>query len=320
MIMRRFGVIMAGGKGTRLWPISNRQRPKQFMEIDGETLLRRTVNRAAKLPLDKVYVVTTREQRDQAIRESPPAEVICEPEGKGTAGAVLFVARDIDLRWGDGIMVVFPCDHDLEDSREFSEAIETACNLAEKGYIAVLGVPAKYPETGYGYMRVADRPAEGWPVVEFVQKPDADRAEELVKQGSLWCTAIWAAKISVILEEYQRAMPLMEGDSVEGAIISKAENVVAVLAPIRWTDIGNYERLADIMPKDHCGNAVKGNHVGIDTLNSVIYADGGTVVTVGVRDLVVAKWGDLVMVCPKDRAETLQQALVGVIERCDRRS
>ncbi|AEE90775.1 Mannose-1-phosphate guanylyltransferase [Tepidanaerobacter acetatoxydans Re1] len=216
-----YGVIMAGGGGTRFWPLSRANTPKQFLNITGEdTMINDTIKRIKSIvPTDKIIIVTNKIQKkmlSKVIQEDiPEANVLAEPVGRNTAACIGYAAMVIKKRCGDAVMGVFPSDHYIKDADEFQRVLNAAYSIAENTEkLVTIGINPTFPSTGYGYIKY-DRersiPAEGkiaYEVVDFVEKPNLAKAKEYLKNGNyLWNSGMFAWKASVILENFERFLP-----------------------------------------------------------------------------------------------------------------
>ncbi len=262
-----------------------------------------------------------------------------EPEGKGTAPCIGLSALYMKRRNPDAIMASLHADHVIADAEGFRQALRSAAALAEKGYIATLGVTPRWAETGFGYIErgepLADTDVgEAYQVVRFTEKPDADTAQRFISTGRFyWNSGIFVWKLSRILGEIRTLLPdlhrhLEEIDSAIGSpqerqvletvwpriqsvtvdvgIMEKAERVAVVPISVGWNDVGSWKAVSEMMPATSDGNVVVGDHVGLDTSNTLIWGGNRLIATIGLDDMVVVDTDDVVLVCRKDRAQDVK--------------
>jgi len=309
------------------------------------TMLQETFVRVRPLlPPEHIFVVTNRTYapivREQ-IPQLPPQNVIVEPEGRGTAPCIGLSALYLKRLNSDEVMISLHADHVIEDAEGFRQALVAASHVAKEGYLVTLGVKPSRPETGYGYIRRGDFLAradgfEVYMVEEFTEKPDEETARSFLAQGGYyWNSGIFIWKVSTILEEFKRHLPglyaqLMEIDAAIGTpqekdvlekvwrevehetidegIMEKADRVAVIPVDIGWSDVGNWATLADILPKDNENNVVVGGeHIGIDTTGSLLYSTKRLIATVGLKDMIVVDTDDVILVCPKERAQDVKK-------------
>lgn len=308
-----YAVIMAGGGGTRLWPLSRRNRPKQMMAISGDkTLFQIAVERLnGILRPDQIYIVTVEEQARELSRQKPeiPWEnFLIEPMPKGTASVVAMAAQAIQLRDPEGVMVVLTADHFIKNVPHFHHLIKCGKKVAEDGYLVTLGIEPQYPATGYGYIQRGDRLDEfdGLPyyrVLKFKEKPNEDLAREFMERGDHdWNSGMFFWRVDRILQEISSLMPdlyriieviqkawptekrreaLLENwtkivpETIDYGIMEKASRVACIPARnLGWNDVGSWESLFDVLPADENGNIKLADDVFIqDTTDSLFVSE-----------------------------------------------
>lgn len=352
-----FAVIQAGGAGTRLWPRSRRGRPKQLLDIvDRRTMLQSTVDRVLPLiPPERVFVVTGAEHASQ-VREQlpnlPHGNTLVEPAGRGTGPSIGLAAVALSHLAPQGTMLSLHADHVIADTSRFRELLRVAAEVAAGGSLVTLGIEPTHPETGYGYIQrgPALHHINGVPVYKverFVEKPPAEQAAAYVRGGRhYWNAGTFAWRVDVILQAMQRWLPdlhkqLMDisaawntsdretalarvwanvqSVSIDVGIMERAEEVAVVPASIGWSDVGSWASVADVLATSQGQNVVVdgGEHLAIDTEDSLIYAPGRTVATIGLQGLVVVDTGDVLFICPKDRSQDVKK-LVDELRRTGR--
>ncbi len=344
-----YGVIMAGGAGTRFWPLSRERLPKQLLRLSGErTLLEETILRLRNLiPMERLFIVTTpscaRAMMIHAplVREHLRGNLILEPCGRNTAPALGLSAIHLKQKDPGAIMIALPSDHMIRGSDHFFRALEVGREKAEEGYLVTIGIRPTRPETGYGYIKVKggispERGVIPYRVERFVEKPSLRRAKRFLSQGNyLWNSGIFIWKIPVFLKELERYMPdlyraltrieeaLKEGDlptierlyreiepiSVDYGVMERSRKVMVVPGFFQWNDVGSWKALEEIMEKDGMGNVVRGNVIAMDTKNSIIFGGERLLATIGIEDMVVVDTEDATLICPKDRAQDVRKVV-----------
>jgi len=266
--MEHVAVIMAGGKGTRLWPLSTAERPKQFLPLLGDdTMIQCTVKRIAKsIKHENIFIVTSEKYRELSMSQLPelPSEnILCEPVGKNTAPCIAMVTREVIKRFGDAIITVLASDHSINDTEEFIKTIKKAWTYAEKDNIVTLGIPPAYPEIGYGYIKIGKEIDPNKPAVavvdRFVEKPNLETAQQYLQSGDyVWNSGMFVWKNSVIYKCFQDFAPTiaqyidgeidfmdMPSVSIDVAVMEKAANILVIKSTFDWDDIGGWQPLLD---------------------------------------------------------------------------
>lgn len=345
----RYAVIMAGGGGTRLWPAARRHNPKQLQSLIFERpLIAETVHRlTGAYDLDSILVVTAQRYADpirEAVPELPAENIVSEPVGRNTAAAIALAAFRIARQDPESIFAVFPADHVILNSEALYAALDYACDLASHHRVIDIGVPPDRPETGYGYIELGDElerrgELSAHRVKRFVEKPDLAQAEIYLRSGNyIWNSGMFVWRTSQYLEALREHLPRtyaelqaavaaddpealaaaydrIEDISVDYAIMEKTSDVVAVPVDFGWRDIGDWAALYDLMEHDENGNAFAGRHVDIDTRNSLVFAPGKLVATIGIEDLVVVDSGGVLLVMPRSRAQEVKTLLSHLQDR-----
>lgn len=343
--MTTYALIMAGGSGTRLWPRSRVDRPKQFLDITGDmTMLQESLARLSPLIApEQVLIATNEGYVDLAAEqlESVPREnILGEPQGRGTAAAIGLGAVHLRRRDPDAVMVVLTADHLIKNRERLQQALLAASDVASKEWLVTLGITPSYPETGYGYIELgpaldAANELEVYRVARFVEKPDLARAEEFVSSGRYaWNSGMFAWKVERILGEMERYMPslyaklceiensldtsqadevlhrvwpTLENETIDYGVMERAERVAVLPVEIGWNDVGSWASVYEVLPHDGQGNAIVGNHLSLDTSNTLIYSPDRLVATIGLQDLIVVDTGDVVLICPRSRSQDVKR-------------
>ncbi len=340
---------MAGGRGERFWPLSTEERPKPFVPLIGPaTLLQETVARLRSLvPVERILIALGEKHREIASRqvpEIPPANFIVEPIGRDTAACLGLSAIHVALRDPEAIMLALPADHFVADADQFRQTVRIGIENLEGATGIVFGIRPDRPETGYGYIR-AEKPAvraAAWPVLRFVEKPDAAKALEYVRSGRyfwnsgmfLWRNRTLLALFENHMPEISRALgelrPLLDREnaraemlrifsslprvSIDYGILEKASGLRLVPVAYGWDDIGNWTSLARTIPADSSGNVVQGRAVPVQSRDCILLSEDGAVTVFGVSELVVVRARGKVLVCRKDRAAELKTLLSSLPE------
>ena len=331
-------VIMAGGRGTRFWPLSTPTRPKQFLDLErgGRTLLQATFDRALPLAgsLDRVYVATAVEFLPlvhEQLPDLPAAQVIAEPTPRDSGPAMALAAWMIERARGPGTLAFFSSDHKIADVPAFHRAVRIGAALAERERALVaLGVVPTHPSTAFGYVRRGVPVGEGYRVDAFVEKPNAVRAAAYLASGDhYWNAGIFIAPSDVLLAELDQHAPGLLAplraavgpdalaaafaglprQSIDYAVMERTRRALVVPLECGWDDIGDWVALERLLGRDADANTVAGRHVGLEASGNIVYTEGGddVIVTVGVHDLIVVKHGNTVLLVAKDRVADLRR-------------
>ena len=327
-------VIMAGGSGTRLWPLSRAGHPKQFLAVNGkDTMLQATMKRLKKLDISSSVTICNEEHRfyvAEQLREiNMLGSIILEPEGRDTAPAITLAAlTSVD----DPILLVLAADHVIQDEFAFTQAVKEALPLAEAGKLVTFGIVPSEVHTGYGYIKKGSKTGEGFVVDEFIEKPSNKQAEKYIISGDyLWNSGMFLFRASRYLDELKKFRPdIFEAckastieiktdldflrvnkekfiscpaNSVDYAVMEKTADAVVFPMEVGWCDIGSWSSLWDISEKDINGNISIGDVMTHNTKNSFIRTDGQLVASVGVNNLVIISTKDAVMVAHKDSVQ-----------------
>ncbi|MDN8645928.1 mannose-1-phosphate guanylyltransferase/mannose-6-phosphate isomerase [Stenotrophomonas indicatrix] len=332
-------VILSGGSGTRLWPLSREAYPKQFLPLAGElTMLQATWQRVAPIASRGPLVIANEEHRFVAAEQlqqvgAEPAAIILEPVGRNTAPAIAVAALEATREGADALLLVLPSDHVITNEAAFRTAVEAATSAAEAGKLVTFGIVPTGPETGYGYIKAAD--GQGVRAVErFVEKPDLDTATGYVASGQYyWNSGMFLFKASRYLQELERLQPGMlsacrqawqsarrdadftrldkdaftavPSDSIDYAVMEKTADAVVVPLDAGWNDVGSWTALRDVSQQDGDGNAHQGDVIAIDCRNTYAYAQR-LVALVGLDDVIVVETDDAVLVGNADRMQEVK--------------
>jgi mannose-1-phosphate guanylyltransferase len=330
-------IIMAGGSGSRLWPLSRTKYPKQFLSVtDEQTMLQQTLERMNGLEHHSPFVICNEEHRflvaEQLRRvNASHSGILLEPVGRNTAPAVALAAQMTQGIGDDALMLVLAADHVIKDTESFHKAVEAAIPYAERGEMVTFGIGATSPETGYGYIRTGpsvsveiknacdgkEIESRGFTVDSFVEKPNVETAKQYLNSGSyLWNSGMFLFKASVYLEELAKFRPdIFEactkahescfGD-LDFTVMEKTDKAIVVPMNAEWSDVGSWSALWEVNDKDDNGNATRGDVLTEDTQDSFIYSQNKLVATVGVENLIVVETKDAVLVANKDKVQDVK--------------
>jgi mannose-1-phosphate guanylyltransferase len=341
-------VVMAGGSGTRFWPLSRKRTPKQFLPIvSDKTMIEETVERL--LPIisyPNIYTIANRRQTQTIQRLLPrlrKRNLLVEPIGKNTAPSLVLATAWIYLQNPEAVVAGLPSDHLILDNPLFGKKIQAAAEAAarEKSLIT-FGIPPAFPSTGYGYIhyaKVGPKKVAGenfFKVLEFKEKPGLEQARLFIESGNYyWNSGIFLWRADVFAEKLLRHAPdfytywlkmldalkaksaaqiaatfeEIPAISIDCALMEKANGVLVCEGNFGWSDVGAWSSLADIWKKDDFGNAIKGETIVLDTNNSVCFNPGKLTAFIGVKDLIVINTKDALLVCHKDKDQKVRQVL-----------
>ncbi len=335
-------VILSGGSGTRLWPLSRGQYPKQFLPLVSEnTMVQETLLRLSGLPGVSAPIAVCNEDHRFMMAEQlweigqKPAAIILEPVGKNTAPAVAIAA--LSAQSEDDVLLILPADHVITEIPPFQAAIAQAEVLAKQGYLVTFGVVPTQPETGYGYiMKDSEQIGSAYKIAAFVEKPDLPTAKNYLKSGDyLWNSGMFAFTAKSFLTELEKFNPEMlsvckralsaaktdldfirldkaifstcPADSIDYTVMEKTDKGAVIPLNAGWNDVGSWSALWEVTEKDASGNAISGDVLTVDTKDSYIFSENKLVTVIGAEGLVVVETKDAVMIAPKSRVQEVKE-------------
>ena len=348
MVEKVIPLIIAGGKGSRFWPLSREDCPKQFLSIDGgDSLLKRAFLRAQTIAVNAVpYIIAGEDQREQVCAalsgEEGNYQFIGEPFGHNTAIAVFWACKCLKEKEERGIIAVLPSDHQIPDQEGFADTLKKAVAVADlKQSLVVIGVTPHYPATGYGYVERGRKEylenETYYHVHRFVEKPHREKARRYLKKGTYhWNCGMSVFPLTTIFDIFDRHLPSFgqkftdiglydqeglakayresENVSFDVGILEKEKETYLVEAEFRWDDVGSYNSLGSLIRPDEQLNILKGNHILKDVRNSVILTDNRLCAVVGMKDVVIAEDRGVLLICPRRRVEEIKEIVAALKE------
>lgn len=338
-------LIMAGGKGTRFWPLSTEEKPKQFLNLIGkDTMIQMTVNRIKSIiPIERIFICTGEMYVDlvkEQIPELPDRNIIVEPEGRNTAPCIALSALVIKRYYKDSNMIVLPSDHLIKDEEKFRDIVVKASDFIEtnKEAIITLGMKPDRPETGYGYIKYTSEINKNdifnvFKVDKFVEKPNAEKAKEYIENGSyLWNGGMFLWKTSTIVNEIKKYCPenyeaikeiecideedlqklineryhKTEAISIDYAVLEKSKNIYVVPSEIGWDDIGTWKSVERYKDKDINDNILEGNARVIESKSNIAINSGKRIVMIGIDDVMTLETEDSIYIVNKEYMDNLR--------------
>jgi mannose-1-phosphate guanylyltransferase len=346
MNKNNYVAIMAGGIGSRFWPISRTDYPKQFLDIlnTGRTLIQATFDRFAKfIPAENIYIITFEHYKDIVaiqIPELPAENILCEPSRKNTAPCVAYISYKLHQRNTNANLICAPADHIITDQEGFEKVCKDALQFTAhiKGLLT-LGIKPTHPNTGYGYIQYEQHAVSDnvYKVKTFTEKPDKELAKTFIASGDfLWNAGIFVWQVKNIIKAFEKHLPELaevfeaekqhfntkkENDAIERiyplcvnisidyGVMEKADNVYIIPSSFGWSDLGTWSSVYENLEKDYLGNAVAGEHVMvIDATNNVIHADNKKLVLLqGLDDFVVVDTKDVLLICKKEKEQEIKE-------------
>ena len=340
--MKTYGVIMAGGGGTRFWPLSRQATPKQLLNLSGKDLMvNEAIDRLSKTcGKDDIFIVTNKTQVAKMLEATAGRvqknHILSEPSARNTAACIGYAAMEITKKYGDGIMVITPSDAYIKNSGEFTRILGIAVKAAEeKDALVTVGITPTFAATGYGYIKFKKSGENVLKVLEFKEKPDEATAKKYVESGEYaWNSGMFIWKASTILKHFEKLLPNIYADlckigdvmntaeeasaiekiypqiesiSVDYGIMEKASDVYVVPGEFGWNDVGSFDMMGVLHEADSNGNICIGNQINIESKNCITYSSGRLVATIGLDNVVVVETPDAVLVCDKNKVQDVKK-------------
>lgn len=341
--MTKYGIIMAGGSGTRFWPLSRKTTPKQLLNLSGNgAMINETIDRISNfIEKENIFIVTNTEQLEkmkECVEEGIlEAHILAEPSARNTAACIGYAAMEIMRKYGDGVMCIFPSDHYIKEEDEFSNVLGKAILTAsECEKLVTIGITPTFPSTGYGYINF-DRTEDGdvKTVQKFVEKPNYENAVKYLKSGEyLWNSGMFVWKASTIIKNFERFIPkifnclkeigeamntpleeeaikriypVIPSISIDYGIMERSDDVVVLEGDFGWNDVGSWDMLGALYDTDENGNIIKGEQINLETSNCISYSDKRLIATIGIENTIIVETDDVVLVCDKEKAQDVKK-------------
>lgn len=353
VINKVYPVILSGGSGERLWPLSRKTLPKQFLRLfDERTMFQEVILRANNLDFTEPSMIICNQEHESIVSRLLDesnlkiSNLILEPFGRNTAPAIVIAALEILNKDSEGILLVLPSDHMIDDQELLSQKISSSLRVVEDGYIVVFGIEANNANINYGYIKLGERVYSEdniFKVEEFTEKPNAIRAKEYLKAGNYyWNAGIFLFKASVFIEEMNKHNPrlieqckevlhkssqkdnlisleadsfgLCESISIDYALMEKTRRAACAVLQLDWFDVGSWKSMWEISPKDLDGNAIKGEAYVSSSSNNYIHSTSRLVAAVGVEDLVIIETADAVLVAKRDNESEIRNLVQNLLK------
>jgi mannose-1-phosphate guanylyltransferase len=338
--MEKYGLIMAGGNGTRFWPMSRKGRPKQLLNLSNKLPLICEIfeHLTMIIPRESIFIITNIEHK-KLIMETfnysfPENNIICEPLARNTAACILYSLLKIKHIYGNGSIVIVPSDSYIGNNKLFCRNINDALNYIEQSNdIITLGLKPKFPATGYGYIKYSNSMETIKNILEFKEKPTYETAVEYVKSKEyVWNSGIFISNILSLIENYKNFLPIMyeqlikintyietsdeyhklkqlypllENISIDKGIMEKTSQIKVIMANFIWDDIGSWDKLVVYHKEDRKGNIFVSQHVDIDTENTIVYSKDKMIATLGLKNMVIVEHDGVILVCDKGRLQDI---------------
>lgn len=343
--MKTYGVILAGGGGTRFWPLSRKDLPKQFLNLTGsDIMVNETIDRLAGF-VDKkdIFIVTSAAQTALTLETTEGRiekdHILSEPAARNTAACIGYAAMEIVKKYNDGIMCILPSDHYIKDQDAYLKLMNQAVEAARQtDQLVTIGIKPTFAATGYGYIKAEKKQESSYYRVEdFVEKPDVKTAKTYLQEGCyLWNSGMFVWKASTILSYYERLLPDIYGAlheigeamgteveqatieliyptipkiSIDYGIMERAKEVIVIEGNFGWNDVGSWDALQGLYDADDNGNVIYGEQIHIDTKNCISYAKTKLIAAIGVEDLIIVEADDAILVCHKDKAQEVRKVV-----------
>lgn len=334
-----YAIILAGGVGSRFWPLSRQTEPKQFLSVcSAKPMIEETIERIAPaLKKENIYIACNkihREKISKSIRKYgvPLKNVLLEPQGRNTFAPIIFLSCKISKLDPEAVISVLPCDHVIKNNKKFLRLLTKAFLVSNKGGIVTFGVAPKRPETGYGYIKIKSPGPQSprtpvYKIEKFIEKPDLETARKLIKDKKYyWNSGIFVFRADVLINETKRILPgvykklihkhnfkrlwaALPATSIDYAIMEKAKNMVLVPADYGWLDLGSWQAIEEVMAKDKNGNIFKGNCVDIESKDTFVWSQNRLVASVGLKDIIIVDTADALLVCSKKNAQDVKKVV-----------
>lgn len=337
-----YAIILAGGTGTRFWPLSRHSEPKQFLNIySKQSMLQESGGRIISLVRkDNIYIATNKiyhKKIKSCLKKLkvPLRNILFEPEPKNTLAPIGLLSKNIYNKDKEAVILVLPSDHYIKDKKRFLRVLNKAIAVAGRGYIVSLGVTPDRPETGYGYIKIKSRKKGFYLINRFIEKPSLAKANKFIRDRRFyWNSGMFIFKAGLMLKEIQRLAPhdyslisKIEDKkglsklwpkftciSIDYAVMEKSKRMALIPADFGWMDLGSWQAIEKLAKKDHSGNIFRGKCVDSGSKNIIAWSDNRLLATLGLDNIIVVNTQDAILVCAKDRTQDVKK-LVELLKR-----
>ncbi len=332
-----YAIILAGGTGTRFWPLSRELEPKQFLNVcSSKPMIEEAIDRISPLiRKENIYIATSRIY-NQKIRKClkrlniSSSNILFEPESKNTFAPIAVLSKNINNLDSDAVIVVLPSDHFIKYQNRFLKLLSRGIEIARSGYIVSLGIPPKRPETGYGYIKTKSKIKNFYLIEKFIEKPNLIQAKKFIRDKRYyWNGGIFIFRPQVMLEEIKKFAPRvykitiqiknkkdfnrlwhrLPSISVDYAIMEKTKRIALLPADCGWMDLGSWEAIGEIAKKDKNGNIFQGKSIDIGSKDTLVWSGKRLVTTLGLDNIIIVDTEDALLVCRKDRSQDVKKAV-----------
>lgn len=342
----RYALILAGGIGSRFWPISSAEEPKQFLSLSSKkSMIEETFARISPLFSNQNIVIASNKAYCKKLTTClkgrlSPGNLFFEPSSKNTLAPIALVSARLIKSDPDAVIAVMPSDHIIKDNKAFRRVLGRSFEVAKKGYIVTIGIKPKRAETGYGYIRASSKliahSSKAYKVEKFVEKPKLALAKKFIRDKRyFWNSGIFIFRADVILKELEKQMPKVYGIvkkvedfaginriwkklpniSFDYALMQKAANLALIAADYGWVDMGSWQALGDILSKDSRGNILKGNCFDLGSKDTFAWSQGRLLATLGLKGIIAVAAENAVLVCAKDKAQDVRKLVAALNAR-----
>ena len=333
-----YALILAGGSGTRFWPLSRNTEPKQFLSVcSDKPMLEETIQRILPLIKKENILIAANKMHRSKINACarkmgiPAKNLLFEPEGRNTFAPIAFLSYKTNKTNPESVLCVLPCDHVIQNNKKYVSLLRDAINTAAKNNIVTFGVTPKRPETGYGYIRIKspehkNTKSQVYKIDKFIEKPNLDKAKKLIKDKRYyWNSGIFVFKARCLLDEIKRLQPqayknitgnnkdlevlwkTLPATSIDYAVMERARNLSLLPVNYGWLDLGSWQAIEEVLKKDARGNILRGNCVDLGSENTIIWGQKRLIASIGIKDIIVVDTDDALLICAKDKTQDVKK-------------
>lgn len=330
-----YAIILAGGVGSRFWPLSREEEPKQFLNLcSSRPMIEETIDRIRRLiPKNNIYIATNKIYH-QKIKDClkkmniSQRNLFFEPQARNTLAPIAKLTKNIYDKDKDSIILVLPCDHYIKNKSRFLKVLNKAISIAKRGHIVTLGITPDRPQTGYGYIKVKSKQKDFYAIDKFIEKPDCFRAKKFIEDRRYyWNAGIFIFRADIMLEEIKkfvpqdfkliikirdkkslnRLWPKISSISIDYAIMEKTHKIALIPADFDWTDLGSWQSVERLVKKDKSGNIFLGKCLDLGSKNTLAWSDKCLLATSGLDNIIIVVTKDAVLACAKDKAQDVKK-------------